>query len=234
MPWWGQWQGSNCCHDIPELGFLCPHAAQHHVALVCSMQGSCSVNSIGREADCCMLWCWCVSCVAAGTPSSPVLSSASCCLPPARLGNQVSILRAGVHATCTRLRHMSAATLLDRLAAYGTQTRHGMQHVKPAAVHMHHMVACVRAWLAANKYGCAGCFAVTGRAPAIHLSLPPPAVLRPRQLWTGKQLISAVVEHFADGRPPLTFSSGSKVRFGVPGHSRGSSGGGGGRAVPIS
>jgi hypothetical protein len=71
----------------------------------------------------------CVFCVAVGTPSSPVLSSVSCCLPPALPGSQVSILRAGVHATCTRLRHTSAATLLDRLAAYGTQTRHAMQHV---------------------------------------------------------------------------------------------------------
>jgi hypothetical protein len=45
----------------------------------------------------------------------------------------------------------------------------------------------------------------------VHLGLPPPALIKPRPLWTGKQLISAVVEHFADGRPPLTFSSGSKV-----------------------
>jgi len=52
----------------------------------------------------------------------------------------------------------------------------------------------------------------SGATPAVRLSLPPPTLLRPRQLWTGKQLISAVVEHFADGRPPLTFSSGSKVR----------------------
>jgi hypothetical protein len=39
-------------------------------------------------------FCVCVgvySCVAAGTPSSPALSSASCCLLPARLGSQVSI-----------------------------------------------------------------------------------------------------------------------------------------------
>lgn len=50
-----------------------------------------------------------------------------------------------------------------------------------------------------------------GRAPAVHLALPPPALIKPRPLWTGKQLISSVVEHFADGRPPLTFSSGSKV-----------------------
>jgi hypothetical protein len=51
-----------------------------------------------------------------------------------------------------------------------------------------------------------------GRTPAVHLSLPPPALLKPRQLWTGKQLIGAVVQHFTGGRPALTFSSGGKVR----------------------
>jgi len=46
----------------------------------------------------------------------------------------------------------------------------------------------------------------------VHLELPPPALLRPRRLWTGKQLLSAVLAHFTAGRPPLTMSSGSKVR----------------------
>lgn len=41
--------------------------------------------------------------------------------------------------------------------------------------------------------------------------LPLPAVLKPRPLWTGKQLLSALVRHFARGRPPLTFNAGSKV-----------------------
>jgi DNA-directed RNA polymerase I subunit RPA1 len=45
----------------------------------------------------------------------------------------------------------------------------------------------------------------------VHLQLPPPAVLKPRQLWTGKQLLSSVVQHFAAGRPPISFSSSSKV-----------------------
>lgn len=52
---------------------------------------------------------------------------------------------------------------------------------------------------------------MTGSAPVVHLDLPRPALLKPRQLWTGKQLLSAVVNHFAAGRPPLTFSSSSKV-----------------------
>jgi DNA-directed RNA polymerase I subunit RPA1 len=50
-----------------------------------------------------------------------------------------------------------------------------------------------------------------GSTPAVHLQLPPPAVLKPRQLWTGKQLLSSVVQHFAAGRPPISFSSSSKV-----------------------
>ncbi|KAF8073189.1 rpa1 [Scenedesmus sp. PABB004] len=50
-----------------------------------------------------------------------------------------------------------------------------------------------------------------GGTPAVQLVLPPPALLKPRQLWTGKQLLSSVICHFAGGRPPLTFSSSSKV-----------------------
>ncbi|KAF6245033.1 hypothetical protein COO60DRAFT_1650460 [Scenedesmus sp. NREL 46B-D3] len=49
-----------------------------------------------------------------------------------------------------------------------------------------------------------------GSTPAVHLQLPPPAVLKPRQLWTGKQMLSSVVQHFAGGRPPISFSSSSK------------------------
>jgi hypothetical protein len=54
---------------------------------------------------------------------------------------------------------------------------------------------------------------MTGSAPVVHLELPRPALLKPRQLWTGKQLLSAVVSHFSAGRPPLTFSSSSKVEL---------------------
>ncbi len=38
-----------------------------------------------------------------------------------------------------------------------------------------------------------------------------PALLKPRQLWTGKQLLSAVVRHYSAGQPPLSFTAPSKV-----------------------
>lgn len=50
-----------------------------------------------------------------------------------------------------------------------------------------------------------------GGAEDFDLSLPMPAILKPRPLWSGKQLLSAVVRHFARGAPPLTFSAGCKV-----------------------
>ena len=50
-----------------------------------------------------------------------------------------------------------------------------------------------------------------GGAEDFDLRLPTPAVLKPRALWTGKQLLSALVAHLARGAPPLTFSSGGKV-----------------------
>eukprot|EP00899_Mesostigma_viride_P013846 jgi/Mesvir1/22462/Mv18493-RA.1 len=43
------------------------------------------------------------------------------------------------------------------------------------------------------------------------LTTPPPAVLRPVPLWTGKQVLSAVLRHLARGRPPVSFSSTCKV-----------------------
>lgn len=45
----------------------------------------------------------------------------------------------------------------------------------------------------------------------MEIHIPPPAIHKPRQLWTGKQLLSSVVSHFSRGRPPITFSIGSKV-----------------------
>lgn len=50
-----------------------------------------------------------------------------------------------------------------------------------------------------------------GHTDAADVHIPPPAILKPRQLWTGKQLLSAVVSYFSRGKAPLTFSAGSKV-----------------------
>ncbi|KAG1672823.1 hypothetical protein FOA52_004627 [Chlamydomonas sp. UWO 241] len=43
------------------------------------------------------------------------------------------------------------------------------------------------------------------------LVLEPPTILAPRQLWTGKQVISNVVRHLTRGMAPLTFSSKAQV-----------------------
>jgi DNA-directed RNA polymerase I subunit RPA1 len=50
-----------------------------------------------------------------------------------------------------------------------------------------------------------------GGASDTPLSLPPPAILKPAPLWTGKQVMSALVAHVAGGRAPLTFTAGGKV-----------------------
>ena len=43
------------------------------------------------------------------------------------------------------------------------------------------------------------------------IEIPPPALLKPKRLWTGKQVISAVMEHITRGRPPMTFSAPCKI-----------------------
>jgi DNA-directed RNA polymerase I subunit RPA1 len=47
--------------------------------------------------------------------------------------------------------------------------------------------------------------------PRVAIRTPPPAILRPRPLWTGKQLFSAVLSFVCDNLPPLTMESGASV-----------------------
>uniref|UniRef100_A0A7S0SX43 DNA-directed RNA polymerase I subunit RPA1 n=1 Tax=Mantoniella antarctica TaxID=81844 RepID=A0A7S0SX43_9CHLO len=51
-----------------------------------------------------------------------------------------------------------------------------------------------------------------GGALAGHsLRMPPPTVVKPQSLWTGKQLFTTVLEHMTHGRAPMTFSHGTKT-----------------------
>lgn len=53
-----------------------------------------------------------------------------------------------------------------------------------------------------------------GAAPlpgADKLPLAPPTIWKPRQLWSGKQVVAAVLAYYSAGLPPLTFSCGGKV-----------------------
>jgi DNA-directed RNA polymerase I subunit RPA1 len=50
-----------------------------------------------------------------------------------------------------------------------------------------------------------------GEVEDVTLALPPPALIKPRPLWTGKQLLSALVRYFTRSQPPLNLTSGSKV-----------------------
>ena len=50
-----------------------------------------------------------------------------------------------------------------------------------------------------------------GSARGHSITVPPPAIVRPRELWTGKQVISAVLDHITHGRPDMTMSHGCKV-----------------------
>ena len=43
------------------------------------------------------------------------------------------------------------------------------------------------------------------------IKMPPPTVMKPRRLWTGKQVISAVLDHVTHGRPAMTMKHGCKV-----------------------
>ena len=43
------------------------------------------------------------------------------------------------------------------------------------------------------------------------IEIPPPTVLKPRVLWTGKQVIASVLSHITRDRPPLTFSAPCKI-----------------------
>ena len=45
----------------------------------------------------------------------------------------------------------------------------------------------------------------------LRLQMPQPAVLKPRRLWTGKQLMSSLLALLASGRPPLTCEAKTKV-----------------------
>jgi DNA-directed RNA polymerase I subunit RPA1 len=49
--------------------------------------------------------------------------------------------------------------------------------------------------------------AVVGKS----LKPPAPAIRKPRALWTGKQLFTAVIEHITHGRAPMTVSHATKV-----------------------
>ena len=50
-----------------------------------------------------------------------------------------------------------------------------------------------------------------GSARGHSITVPPPAIVHPRELWTGKQVISAVLDHITHGRPDMTMSHGCKV-----------------------
>ena len=43
------------------------------------------------------------------------------------------------------------------------------------------------------------------------MAMPPPAVLKPTPLWTGKQVLTAILEHITHGRAPMTVAHGTKV-----------------------
>ncbi|GFR43873.1 hypothetical protein Agub_g5002 [Astrephomene gubernaculifera] len=52
---------------------------------------------------------------------------------------------------------------------------------------------------------------VTAVGQTHDIELEPPCMLKPRRLWSGKQVVSTVVSFFTRGMPPLSFSAGGKV-----------------------
>lgn len=43
------------------------------------------------------------------------------------------------------------------------------------------------------------------------IKIPIPAILKPRVLWTGKQVISAILDHIAGGLPPLNLKGNTRL-----------------------
>lgn len=58
----------------------------------------------------------------------------------------------------------------------------------------------------AGRYG--ACFSVNSSQP---IRTPPPCILKPRRLWSGKQLIGVILSHVLLGMTPLNLESPSKV-----------------------
>jgi len=57
-------------------------------------------------------------------------------------------------------------------------------------------------------------FALAGTTKVIHTE--PPTILKPRLLWSGKQVISTVVKNLVpQGKVPLSFISGAKIKSDV-------------------
>ena len=52
--------------------------------------------------------------------------------------------------------------------------------------------------------------------PEEHIAVPPPAVLKPKPLWTGKQVIGAILDHLTRGEAPVYLRAGSKVNARLP------------------
>ena len=48
-------------------------------------------------------------------------------------------------------------------------------------------------------------------APSERVAVPAPAVLKPRERWTGKQIFSALLAHATRGRPPMSYDGKSKM-----------------------
>jgi len=48
-------------------------------------------------------------------------------------------------------------------------------------------------------------------SPGAKLKVPPPAIMKPKPLWTGKQLVSSFLEYVTQGQPPLSMRLAGKV-----------------------
>lgn len=54
--------------------------------------------------------------------------------------------------------------------------------------------------------------AVYAVRPTADLKMLPPAILKPYPLWTGKQVVSAVVMHILEGKPLFNYSGGARIK----------------------
>ncbi|GIL46561.1 hypothetical protein Vafri_3552 [Volvox africanus] len=106
--------------------------------------------------------------------------------------------------------HVVSATLITKRGTWFTAEEYRqLVYVACTAWDSKDASAAAAAAAAAAAMGKARSKVVVDRSPSIELE--PPCMLKPRRLWSGKQVISTLVSFFTRGLPPLTCCAGGKV-----------------------
>ncbi|GLI64445.1 hypothetical protein VaNZ11_007716 [Volvox africanus] len=106
--------------------------------------------------------------------------------------------------------HVVSATLITKRGTWFTAEEYRqLVYVACTAWDSKDASAAAAAAAAAAAMGKARSKVVVDRSSNIELE--PPCLLKPRRLWSGKQVISTLISYFTRGLPPLTCCAGGKV-----------------------